>query len=291
MDKNIFSGLEDFGFNDSNNIELFNKEGEKEEQIKQQRAEKEASFLYEKSIICPVCDNSFKTLAVKTSAYRKLKTDSDFFIRYSLVNPYFYDVWICNHCGYASMKADFEKIKSFQIEAVKEKITPKWKYKDYKTPYDENIAIERYKLALLNYTLIEGKSSQKAMTCLKIAWMYRLLNDVDKELLFLNTSLQGFNDAYYNETFPLYGMDKFTAMYLIGELLRRTGNYEDALLWFSNVITTPKVNQKLKELARDGKDFIKEEQRAKKNHDDTSIELDFTPSKDKKGFFSKLFKK
>ncbi len=54
-------------------------------------------------------------------------------------------------------------------------------------------------------------------------------------------------------------MDRYTTMYLIGELLRRTGNSEEALRWFSNVITCPGISSRLKNLARDQNDLIKEE--------------------------------
>ena len=58
----------------------------------------------------------FKATAVKSSAYRMIKKDSDFFIRYSLINPYFYDVWVCNSCGYSAMKTDFHTLRSIEIE-------------------------------------------------------------------------------------------------------------------------------------------------------------------------------
>ena len=167
--KNIFSGLEDFGFDDINNIDLYKKEEEKktEEEIEQSEEEKLKSHLYDKQITCPVCENIFKARAVKTSSYRVIKHDSDFFIRYTLINPYFYDVWICNSCGYSAMKNDFSKIRNYQVESIKEKITSKWNGRNYPDIYDINIAIERYKLSLLNYFVMEAKSSKKAMNCLK----------------------------------------------------------------------------------------------------------------------------
>ena len=135
----------------------------------------------------------------------------------------------------------------------------------YPEVYDVHIAIERYKLSLLNYVIINSKSSKKAINCMKLAWMYRLLDTEDAkemELIFLKQALEGLSDAYYSEAFPIYGMDKYSVMYLIGELNRRIGNTENSLVWFSNVITTPNVKQNLKELARDMKDLIKEEEAA-----------------------------
>ena len=300
MDKNIFSGLEDLGFDDANELNLYNKaniEPSKEDlakvikDSKLNEIEKQKSLLYDKEVTCPSCNHVFKARTVKTSAYRVLKKESDFFIIYSTINPYFYDVWLCNVCGYTSMKADFEKIKSSQIELIQNKISVKWHGKKYPEVYDLHIAIERYKLALLNYAVMDSKSSKKAMTCLKIAWMYRVDKKPESEQIFLAQALEGFNDAYFNESFPLYGMDKFTLMYLIGELNRRIHKFDEALKWFSSVITTPNISQRLKELARDQKDIIRKvENESNKEASNTTMKEDNLENK-KRGFFSNFFKK
>jgi hypothetical protein len=275
--KNIFSESDELDFNNIDNVDTYKKNDKIEE--------KELNCLYDKKVICPVCGANFTVKAVKTSSYRMKNKDSDFFIRYDLINPYFYDVWICSDCGYSAMKADFDKIKSFQKNLVKSNITPKWRDRTYDVPYNVNTAIERYKLSLLNYFYTESKASKKAMNCLKLAWMFRILEDKDREQDFLSQALKNFNDAYYNEDFPIYGMDKFTVMYLIGELYRRLGNNEDALLWFGNVITSPISSPKIKNLARDQKDLIK-----KPDLSEEDVPSQSTSNK-KKGFFSSLFRK
>ncbi|AKA71013.1 DUF2225 domain-containing protein [Clostridium scatologenes] len=293
MSKNIFSGLEDLGFDDIDEIDLYHT---KKEQIKKEEIlhltdeEKQRNLLYNREVTCPVCDNVFKTKAVKTSAARILRKDSDSFIIFDVINPYFYDVWICNKCGYAAMKRDFNKIRNSETELVKEKIKPKWHPKTYPDVYNVNIAIERFKLSLLNYYVIDAKASKKAMNCLKIAWMYRLLKDSENETTFLKQALEGFNSAYFNEGFPLYNMDKFTSMYIIGELNRRLGNNDESLKWFSQIITAPGAPSKLKDKSRDQRDLIKEAEDLEKSADKSNA--DETPIKEekpKRGFFSKFF--
>jgi len=294
MNNKIFSGLEQMGFDDVSHLKIYK---QKNIENKKNKMDKIKSLLYTKTLKCPVCGNEFKAISVKSSAYRVVKKDTDFFIRYDLINPYFYDVWLCNKCGYATMKTDFEKLYSREAETILKKITPKWKGREYPVIYDVHIAIERYKLSLLNYVVIDSYASKKAMNCLKLAWMYRLIdsdNAKEMELMFLKEALSGFQEAYYNEHFPIYGMDKFTAMYLIGELHRRTGNYDDALVWFSNVVTTPGVKAKLKDLARNQKDLLKEEiakaRIESKKYSQTPTE-DFEVPIKKSNIFSKLFNK
>lgn len=295
MSKSLFSGLEDLGFDNIDNIDLYKKEEEKQAaKMKVNEEDTQRSLLYDKQVTCPACETTFKARAVKTSSYRILKKDSDFFIRYSVINPYFYDVWVCDSCGYSAMKSDFNKIKGYEIDMVKEKITSKWRSKNYPEVYDINIAIERYKLSLLNYYMIEAKASKKAMNCLKLSWMYRLLENHENEIIFLKQALEGFNEAYFSEGFPIYGMDKFTSMYLIGELNRRLDKEDDALSWFSQLITTQGVPQRLKDLARDQRDLMKENSKKNEPKDTTKEDTeDFSIEEDKNkktGFFSRFFK-
>lgn len=288
--KSLFSDMEELGFGDIKDINLYQQpeeEEKKDENTKdslQDAIKKESDLLYDKKVECPVCGNIFNARSVKVSAPRITKKDSDLFIRYSNVNPYFYDVWLCNNCGYAAMKKDFPNIKDYQHDNVLKQITVRWKGRTYPSVYNVDIAIERYKLSLLNYVAINSKHSSKAMNCLKIAWMYRLKGDEHNEMEFLKQALEGLEHAYTEESFPIYGMDRYTTMYLIGELNRRVGSFEQAMQWFSKVITTPAVSPKLKELARDQKDLIKEAQKAQEPIQENEI------SNKKTGFFRSLFK-
>lgn len=213
--------------------------------------------LFDKNITCPVCGATFKTKVVKSKSPRISSRDSDFFIRYSTINPYFYDVWLCNSCGYAAMKSDFKNIKSYKKELVLSNITPKWQARKYPDVLDINSAIERYKLALLNAMLTDLDDSTKGMISLKLAWMYRLLNENNLENNFLKQALEGLTNAYQTEIFPIYGMQRDSLMYLIGDLNRRLGNDEEALLWFSRTIVSTNSSARIKELARTSKNEIK----------------------------------
>lgn len=217
------------------------------------------NHLFDKQVICPVCNSHFKTKTVKSKSPRVISKDSDFFIRYSVVNPYFYDVILCNSCGYAAMRSDFDNIKTYKKELVFSNVTPKWKPREYPDILDEKLAIERYKLALLNALLLDFSDSTKAMISLKIAWMNRLLDNTEQEKIFLGQALDGFNDAYIYEVFPIYGLQRDSLMYLLGELNRKLGNFSEALQWFSKTIVSVNSSYRVKELARISRDLIKDE--------------------------------
>lgn len=210
-----------------------------------------------KKLICPICGHEFTETAVKSNSPRICSKDTDFFIRYKTINPYFYDVWLCPKCGYASMKSEFNNIKSSDKALVLSYVTSKWKTKTYSYFLDVDQAIERYKLALITSLSIKRKLSSPSMICLKLSWMYRLKNDSENELIFLKKSLNGFLQAFSTESFPIFGMNRETLTYLIGELYRRTGDTTNALFWYSKVITTVGTSYRIKEMARTGKRSIK----------------------------------
>ncbi|MDF2673640.1 MAG: hypothetical protein K0R09_1905 [Clostridiales bacterium] len=255
MDK-IFSGLEEFGFKNLNDVELYKQDNETPAETNSKGVDI-LDYLYDKSFTCPVCNCDVKVRSVKSGKTRLMSKDTDLMPRHEPINPMFYDVAICPKCGYAAMVKYFDKIKHEQTLIIKSTITPKFKAKAYPDIYDVDIAIERFKLALLNSVVKNSKMSERAYTCLKLAWMYRLKEDSETELKLLEQALIGFKDAFTKESFPICGMDTYTLIYLLGEISRRLGYPEDALRWFGKVIVTPGVNPRLKEMARDQKDLIK----------------------------------
>lgn len=294
MDKNnIFSGLEHLGFDNIKNITLY-EDNSRYNTSKIAKTESSAiqSLTYTRTITCPVCDSEFKAISLKSSAYKLIKKDSDFFAHYELINPYFYDVWVCNHCGYSSLKSEFNKISYAQTELVKDYITPKWKGREYPETFNVDIAIERYKLALLNYMYINSKDSVKAMNCLKIAWMYRLKESTEQERVFISEAVKGFEKAFFSEQFPLFSMDKFSTMYLIGELYRRIDDFDSSLKWFNDVVINPNAKPKIKELAREQRLLVKsvlDSQNYTSNSRFVSSEPNSTSNgSDSKNFFQKL---
>ncbi len=214
------------------------------------------SAIYLKTVKCPLCQREFKEPAPKIASLRISKRDSDNFTYYKEENPYYYEVFLCNGCGYAAMNNDFNNLKDYQKEKILKNITVRWTPRSYTTPYDEMIAIERYKLALITAIVSEGKKSTIGMILLRIAWMYRSLKS-SEELLYLKDALIALEEAYSLEEFPIYNLEELSFKYLLGELHRRLHNNTEALRYFGDVITSPKAPPILKNLARDQKDKIK----------------------------------
>lgn len=215
-------------------------------------------YLYSKEVECPCCQGIIRIIVPRKSKAWMESRDSDFFIRYKELNLYFYEVWICENCGYSALSRDFNLINGKQILKIRKNVSVNWQRKPNQYIYDVNSAIDRYKLALLCYIEMEAKSYQVGLVCLKLAWMNRLKDDSEEEGRFLSLALKQLQEAYYKEDFPFYNYDKDHIMYILGEINRRLDNNNEALKCFSYVLGSKEASSKLKEQVRDQRELIKD---------------------------------
>ena len=134
----------------------------------------ESTYVFDKSMNCPVCDADFKTKQVKTGKARFLGTEADLRPLYSGIDTIKYDVCLCPKCGYASTLREFNNVTPKQRALLKEMIGSKYTaMEDSADYYTYDIAIKRYKMALLTAMTKPARGSEQAYLCLKLAWLYR----------------------------------------------------------------------------------------------------------------------
>jgi hypothetical protein len=215
--------------------------------------------LYNKSIKCPVCKKDFDVTKVKSNAFRVSARDTDFCVYYEGINPIFYDVWVCENCGYASQSDKFDQIRPEETEVILANVSSRWSRRSFAGERSIDGALDAFKLALYNLQLKNSKQSDVARVCIRIAWLYRMKKD-KKEMDFLNFALKCYVDTFDKEEFPIDKLDEYTCMYIIGELHRRIGNIDESIKWFSRLLGSPEArkNQKLVESAREQYHLVKE---------------------------------
>ncbi|PNT92794.1 DUF2225 domain-containing protein [Clostridium thermosuccinogenes] len=220
-----------------------------------------SNSIYNSSVTCPVCGSNFEVTKVKIRSCKVASRDSDFCTYYENINPLLYDVWVCENCGYSAMKDKFEKIGAKSAAIIRKEIKPRWTKRSFSGERTVDGALEAFKLALYNLQVRNAPCSEFAKVCLRIAWLYRFKGDKEKERQFLEFSLKNYYDAYQNERFPLDKLDEFTCIYLIAELNRRLDEYEEALKWFSKLISSPEArkNAKLMNTAREQLQVLREQ--------------------------------
>ncbi len=275
----IFSGLEKFGLKSAESMQLFEdeqKESEKkgDEKPEEQKIPPEEEFLLAKTVRCKVCDQVFKTKVVKNGRVKRLEPDQDLRPRFQYIDTLKYDVTSCPNCGYTAMNRYFDQILPAQVRLIREQISSQFQGSNVPEgatfTYDE--AIDRYKLSLMNTVVKKGKDSEKAYTCLKIAWLMRgkaetmsrnatenkaALEECKKEEdAFYHEAFDGFCKAITKEDYPMCGMEQSTLDYILAYMAFHFEQYEIASKFLASVLTSASASRRMKDLGLQLKEDI-----------------------------------
>lgn len=197
-------------------------------------------YLYDKEQICPVCKRKFIYTKVRNTQLKIIERRKDFYTKYEGVEPFFYDVVVCQNCGYAALESEFRNVSENMKNSILSKVTTNWVKRKFYGERKPEKALEAYELSLYCSQLKHDKDIVFAKTCLRISWIYQMLNDSTSENRFLKYSLDSYISAYSGlENFD----EEIQLIYMIGELNKRLGNNDESLKWFNKVINHPEKNR------------------------------------------------
>lgn len=221
----------------------------------------EVSPFYEKKIECLYCKKTFNSYKVRTKSIKVKDTDSDFMPIYEEgnVQAMYYNVFVCEHCGFAFTE-DFTKyFAPGTAEEIKEKISKNWVHHDFNGERTVFQALQAYKLALVSADIKREKNVAKAGLALRLAWLYRSLKNVQQEERFLKIARDQYMESYSNEDYASTQMSGTRVVYMVAELSRRIGDEENAVRYFSKVIEGQRTGgeAKLVEMAKERWDEIR----------------------------------
>lgn len=200
---------------------------------------------YAKDVKCPVCLLEFSTTKIRMSGVKIDHKDEDFCVHYKEHNPIYYNIFICPNCGYASSENSFDSLEDKEKDILIKAFAGRKVERNFCGIRSHGDALDSYKIALYTANLIGARKSFTAGLALKTAWMYRYIND-ENEKAFLKMALEFYLEAYDKENLPVNNMDELTMIYLIGEISRRLGMYEESINWFSKLFSHPDKNSNIR---------------------------------------------
>ena len=217
-----------------------------------------ASYTFAVEKNCPICGKS--TRVIKTRARLvKERTDEDFCVHYKDFNPYYYRVWICEHCGFAG---DEKTFTSHMPDRDREKIKKFLDGKKISVAFTETRelpeAVASFKLAIFYLELIDASLSKRAGLYLGLAWVYRIAGDEEHEAETIKKAAELYDRSIMTEHYPIGGMTDLTVIYILGAIYYRIGDLDKSTQYLSRLIgnneirsTDPRLYDKARDLWAD----------------------------------------
>ena len=193
---------------------------------------------YETTITCIHCKKDFPSAKLRSKFVRIKKHESDFQPIYvnPAINGIYYNVFVCEHCGF-SFTEDFSRYFAPGTEAIiQTQIVERFVRRSYNGERTVFQALEAYKLALVCGNLKKEKNVVLAGLAMRIAWLYRSLDNEGQEQRFMNLSRDYYVSSYSTGDYSTTQMSEFRILYMIGELSRRINDLEEATRSFSRIL-------------------------------------------------------
>lgn len=198
------------------------------------------SPLYEKKFSCHYCETPFLSKKVRSGFQAFIKRDADFCTYYKdqRFNPIVYTVNVCPNCGYAFTDQFDSFMPALARKRIQERLTAKWTPKTFGETRSIPEAIATYKLAIYAAELKGEAHSVIAGLFLRLAWLHRFTEKTEDEKRFLQMAVNEYEKSYVHSDYMKSDkeMSEVRILYLIGELMRRVEQYEQAIKYFTKAI-------------------------------------------------------
>ncbi|WP_066291466.1 DUF2225 domain-containing protein [Bacillus sp. FJAT-29937] len=194
--------------------------------------------IFDKKCECKMCKKSFTSKKLRSRFIKVKNYDTDFCPKYTSeeANPILYHVEVCPHCGYSSTSDFSPYFPPGTIEDIQAQVCDQWSPQDLGQKRKLRDAIKTYKLAVYCGLLKKEKHITIAGMYMRLAWIYRILENEEQEQRFLKLAVKTYVDSYMADDFRGTQVSEVKLMYLIGELSRRTHRNDQAVKFFSKVI-------------------------------------------------------
>jgi uncharacterized protein (DUF2225 family) len=219
-----------------------------------------SSALWNKKLACPFCGGEFETTRLRASAIRIKEKFSDFGSGFDGPSPYYYSITACTHCNVAARNEEFEKINASYEPKLME-LSKKLRSGAAKREglqlgeLTADQAVKRHELAITMHKFrAHSDSGELAGLYMHIAWIARAAGSTAAELKAMASAAAAYQEFYEKGSRLPEKLGEPGLLYLIGELMRRTGNAREARQYFSRALTSKELGAfpNIENLLREG---------------------------------------
>lgn len=187
------------------------------------------TYIYEKVYHCPVCDNSFKALAVRGSKLVVDHTDRDMRIHYKNIEPMFYDVVNCPQCYYSALTDVFDTAMKSERSKVVQFMKPYMveNHLLFGKDRDSGTVFAGYYLALLCAVIcIDKPKKSTSRLWYKLARIYSDCGDEEMMEYACKEALSAYLYSYENYNYE--GQQEQQLMFIIGDLYSKLNDLQNS---------------------------------------------------------------
>ncbi len=240
----------------------------------------EFTFIVEK--ICPACGRSTRVVKVK-SRLAGGEIDSDYCCHYRDFNPYLYHIWVCEYCGFAADEKVFlSAMPMVHREAVGNALVEKHVHFEFHEVRSVPDGIASLKLAMYCAEVLSAPLARQAGLAMRLAWVYRLDGQKEKEQEAMGTALNLYIRSLENERYPIENLTDNMVMYLIGALYAQLGENKKAVLYLSRLVEDRRGTAGEPKLVKDARKLwqqVREEEQEKQPEQPAETEKKATLAK------------
>ena len=207
---------------------------------------------------CPICEEMSRVVKLKARLIA-LKTDEDMCVHYKGINPYYYKIWFCEHCGFAAEEKVFlSHLPAKHKEKIKEFLDKRKLALEFTEERGKAEAVASFKLAIFYAEMLDAPLNRRAGLYLELAWIYRESEEPGKERECLGKAAELYDKSLMTERYPQGNMTDTLCMYLLGAINYRMHEFERATQYLSRIIgdqnlrkSEPKLYDKSRNLWQD----------------------------------------
>ena len=225
-----------------------------------------SEFLYEDTVTCPLCAHVFKNLMLITSKLRRDgDAERDMRVRYKGIEPMFHELVSCPGCLYTADKDAFLETSKRVREQVNDEIGRFKSEMHIKVGYERDsfTVFAGYYLAILCAPFAHEKYQlEQALLWQKLGRIYTDMEDEPMAKYAAEKALERYRYSYGN--IRVGPAREQQLCYIIGDLLERTGDEDEAMQFFFSAKANRSGTPVLKRQADLRLEEIRERKRAAK---------------------------
>jgi len=186
------------------------------------------SFVVER--VCPICEMQTRIVHVKSRLIME-RQDLDLCTYYKDFNPYLYNVWACENCGFA---AEDIRFRGHIPQRTRDKIRAFLQTNNLVVPFMEERTVEDalsfYEIAILFSEIFDPSPGRQATLYQKMAWICRQdMPDTERERIYLQKAVELYKISLETERYPIGKISDDMAMYLTCAIYFMLGDYDNAV--------------------------------------------------------------